>query len=626
MALVHVAPTPIADAVRLAGWPDKPLHVTRRLCEINVQSATNARSLLCMFDTASYVGLAFDAPLPTNWTPTWVRVVRNAETLRNFSDDGRAHLLSGMSPSVDVATESKHVARGPAHLRPASCDLLLVNTDGWVDHRQSILTDLPATLRLANPSSIILIHGPARCSSERYKPSGRKKVLEQCWHDVWSELAAQGSLVETRCDTQGDRRWCAGKTGAQTSLCYRAKPLLTGRPLVVSGDETRVDTAMMRAWPLEFLTGLKKSWRYYSLVPCDAGYYCLLFKDSLFESWVGGVKLRWARDAVTIASEPELAFPAGVRGSSGQLGAWRAFPWGDNEPRATHNFHVTRLSNGTYVLVGGVFRGKDQHRGIWVATGASWRWSEHERCNLRQGLSSAKIAEPKPIAVPKQTQWRVRHMMSGWHPGCVDRRSNRSTLSGALPAGACEFDGRLTLVHFRGRFLLYSRANLASHGQRFVQVASSSDLHAWSPFRLLHIAGYHPSQGNLYYWAAQPNPVHEGSLLAWAPLVHRTRGCLMASVSTDGINWSALRPLLPCRAHGERTAFHPVAGGIVLDGDVVSFLVARNVPGVSFDSLTPAPLRMYRVKTEPFASLARWQLDAGTLRQWTMEALASLKQ
>ena len=37
-----------------------------------------------------------------------VRVVRNAETLRNFSDDGRAHLLSGMSPSVDVATESKH--------------------------------------------------------------------------------------------------------------------------------------------------------------------------------------------------------------------------------------------------------------------------------------------------------------------------------------------------------------------------------------------------------------------------------------------------------------------------------------------------------------------------------------
>ena len=120
--------------------------------------------------------------------------------------------------------------------------------------------------------------------------------------------------------------------------------------------------------------------------------------------------------------------------------------------------------------------------------------------------------------------------------------------------------------------------------------------------------------------------MHEGSLLAWAPLVHRMRGCLVASVSTDGINWSALRPLLPCRAHGERTAFHPVAGGILLDGDVVSFLVARNVPGVSFDSLTPAPLRMYRVKTEPFASLARWQLDAGTLRQWAVEALASLKQ
>ena len=37
-------------------------------------------------------------------------------------------------------------------------------------------------------------------------------------------------------------------------------------------------------------------------------------------------------------------------------------------------------------------------------------------------------------------------------------------------AGACEFDGRLSLACLNGRYLIYARANVADRNARFVQV------------------------------------------------------------------------------------------------------------------------------------------------------------
>ncbi len=139
--------------------------------------------------------------------------------------------------------------------------------------------------------------------------------------------------------------------------------------------------------------------------------------------------------------------------------------------------------------------------------------------------------------------------------------------------GVCEYDGRLSLVRHRGAFLLYARANTALKGGRFVQVsapppllhlcctsaapplrctsaapplhlrctsaapplhlrctsvapplhlaqvASSVNLTTWGAFEPLKVAGYHPSHGNVYFWAAQvisARPLH--SISTAAPL------------------------------------------------------------------------------------------------------------
>ena len=90
-----------------------------------------------------------------------------------------------------------------------------------------------------------------------------------------------------------------------------------------------------------------------------------------------------------------------------------------------------------------------------------------------------------------------RLTVRGDHPGCVERRDASALLQAGVPSGACEFDGRLSIAHFRGRYWLYARANLGATGQRHVQVTSSADGRIWSPFELLTLAGYTPSHGDV---------------------------------------------------------------------------------------------------------------------------------
>ena len=168
--------------------------------------------------------------------------------------------------------------------------------------------------------------------------------------------------------------------------------------------------------------------------------------------------------------------------------------------------------------------------------------------------------------------------------------------------GVCEFDGRLALVAFKGELLLFVRANLAAAGRRHVQVtrmraaeadgvldmdngtaarrgwrsrwpsarssARGSGAHdeadreqdrldgrnaghsrdgtRWAPFKTVHLGGY-DATGDVYFFAAQVNPAHNGSLVAIFPLVHRLRACLAIAASYDGVHWSRVTPLLSCR-------------------------------------------------------------------------------
>ena len=108
--------------------------------------------------------------------------------------------------------------------------------------------------------------------------------------------------------------------------------------------------------------------------PLKGHRHCLLFKDDIFESWVGGTVLAswspaswWAaRCGETsahsrspalcgelVAGEPELVFPSGAHTTLRAL--QQGFAWGHVEPRLTHNYAMSRLSNGSYVLVGGTY-------------------------------------------------------------------------------------------------------------------------------------------------------------------------------------------------------------------------------------------------------------------------------
>ena len=196
---------------------------------------------------------------------------------------------------------------------------------------------------------------------------------------------------------------------------------------------------------------------------------------------------------------------------------------------------------------------------------------------------------------------------------------------------------------------------MASRGQRFVQVSwaplaprsaarqgSGGDRgsaaaggggwpqglpprRAWRPFVPLQIDGYDHAQGDVYFWAAQPNPVSAGTLLAVLPLVHRLRACVAISFSRDGRRWSRPLPLVACRAYGERGAHQPAAPAIIRRGDAVHIYINVDVPSIALDAFLPE--RDYRAidARQPDGRLVRYTVPCRTLAAWTEEGLRSLR-
>jgi hypothetical protein len=121
--------------------------------------------------------------------------------------------------------------------------------------------------------------------------------------------------------------------------------------------------------------------------------------------------------------------------------------------------------------------------------------------------------------------------------------------------------------------------------------------------------------------------VHNGSLLALYPLVHKFRGCIAVSASTDGLRWSAPTPLLSaCAVHGERTVDHP-AQGFVREGESVSMYVHENVPGTTSELFfNDVLMRFHPYLKLPPPRLVRYTMPAQALRKWTRGVLGRMRR
>lgn len=171
----------------------------------------------------------------------------------------------------------------------------------------------------------------------------------------------------------------------------------------------------------------------------------------------------------------------------------------------------------------------------------------HARCSYwRASMNVLNLTRgPVPIVCGTCIRFGAGILLRGSHPGCIERRDRTRLVW--LMERTCEFDGRLSVVFFNGSLLLYARANMASHGQRFVQVArsrlASRELNAvgsssrtghqagggaaggwglldseWEPFEPIKIHGYAHTEGDVYFWGAQTNPVRvRGPRAALAP-------------------------------------------------------------------------------------------------------------
>ena len=266
-----------------------------------------------------------------------------------------------------------------------------------------------------------------------------------------------------------------------------------------------------------------------------------------------------------------------------------------------------RLPDGTFLMLGG-------ESNFWTASEPKDHFGEAALQGTRALAPTTLVDPASGIFVARGPDWLYSKAweppalaIRGDHAGCVDRRL-RTGYRG------CEYDGRLSVVHFRGRHWLYARANLrecAPTGGRFVHVATSVDARQWSPFQLLTIDGYHPDSGDIYFFAAQRSPVDDDSLLALFPLSQPAGGCIAAAFSADGVRWTAPLKLRGCKLAPEgRTEDHPVAGGAVRRGGRVHFYVQRAVPGIAPRSQG--------------TSIVRYSLSAARLAATTRRALRSL--
>ena len=612
-----------------------------RVCEVNYQNPNVALGFLERHPEATFVAIDFgNASRPER------------TALERSAVASRTRVLPGDGWRSVLAAPQSSWAPG--------CDVLLI---GLREHatssselQQRLLQDLPNAMRLASSSTLLVVHGAACAEAAKplqQPPSSQPSVpvralkgkaakaaasanakasapmpIEQHWCTYWQALAESRAVLRASCTTASRHgvTWCSGAANTR-SLCAARGGVSRGSSARVDdevGDEGAAGVLRGETWRRDVVDfGRKRStsvqqWRYFSVLECPVEdgnnasatgrlgrgrggsglpRVCLLHKDRSHENMV-----------MAYASADGLHFDLGPP----RVVAHKQWPF-----RVTHNLAMLRVAKpdgaAEYLAVGGQYRqgfkgSNGNHRGLWLLRGPTWHSVPVRGGGDRFG-------------------WNARLLFNrseAQRLGCIERRDPALMPWSTMHPGACEFDGRTSLAHLKGRYFLYARANPASHGQRFVQVTSSSDLVSWSPFRLLRMQGYRYAQGDVYTFAAQASPVDGDSLLAVFPVAHLLQGCICLAASRDGVRWSHPTPVLGCAVNGERTVHHP-ASTLLLRGDQVHLYVHENVVGITTSMMSAGPtLARYGYLRLPPSRVVRYSIPADRLAAWTRRALAAL--
>ena len=505
--------------------------------------------------------------------------------------------------------------------RAATCDIVILRMDAaTAGERMELQMELRNILRLAKPGALVMAYSEGlACSGTRncYFTLWGACRYEHCWVERWHQLLKEQIVQTPRQSTEAacnamllgtarkrTARWCVGHMDAQP-LCGAQAPLIQPALRRSAEDVTIVNPA--------------QGARYFSVFACgeqvkSSSPICLLCKNDPLT----GIFVANSDDGIVFRNMRKLLSPSRYGFMTPNLGILAR---GAGEPHlingssfmvvgGLHTYDRARLHHGEKVVL--------KRRGVFLSsTGAQ------------------SLAWNAPGALRGRVRWTTPSFaLNGLHPGCVEERDpedfrylvERTSPSrpGMNATRACEFDGRLTLVHFGGEYLLYARANTGLRGQRFVQLTRSVDATAWSPFELISIDGYSYERGNIYFWAAQVNPVDHNSLVATFPIVHHLVGCIGISFSRDGRRWSQIAPLLACDAVDERTLSHPAAPSLLRHGDDVWLYVQHDVPGITGDAAMPGSLHKRRRAEEQRSYLKRYSVTVLDLQAWTRNALKTL--
>ena len=408
-----------------------------RVCEVNFQDSYVARHLLCCFKDLSYDAFDLDST---------ARSKKEASYLQEKFDTSRFNYYEG-DYFQTVKTAPK---MGPCSLlifsmaRPSGRFKDKNKEVKALYNRRTHLDDLPNALRLLEGPRAVVVHGPM-CNPP--DPWGDRA---ECWQEFWHQLAAAGTIKDATCaDETGNECTSHSKTCACLGDA-QDKSVCTYRPPLLGESDRR--SGEIASFNGETTVG---PWRYFTLVKCPLHSEiakgvspprgtCLFYKDGVYET---GIYRSISRDGLKFKN------PTRVIETDTVLG---------RDVKMTHNIHVLSNAKGNLYIGGQYMKpvfGKNEtynKDGVWLAT----------------------IAHQRTPDAPQTGH--IRKLFTGAHHNCVELLQPKRTLY----PNKCSFDGRLTMVHFKGQLLLYARANMHRHGQRYVHVTISRDNgFTWSPFR-----------------------------------------------------------------------------------------------------------------------------------------------
>lgn len=289
--------------------------------------------------------------------------------------------------------------------------------------------------------------------------------------------------------------------------------------------------------------------RYAQLVRC-AGDSTWLF--SRIEHFASGSDSHPHTQLIARELIPPSRTRDGLSASPPTFGSARLAMDDDRWHKLAANAAITCTDDGNLLLYGGGEGG----------TGTAWLIGEPPRTGDEYSVRRHGFRWRRPMAAWSANKSQTR---------CVEARPHMPEL--------CEYDGKLTVLRYGGRVLAFTRSNLYANGGRHVQVTSSRlGFEGWSPFQQLSFEQYTTApENNLYFAAIRAVPTGSTSceqlLLGLFPGSIHGRGGVYVSVSTDSVNWGALRQVHPSEVHASwRTSDHPV-DGVMTSTDVANLSI-----------------------------------------------------